>query len=113
MPATAKPSLRFYHSKELRKRTLTLLDALDAARDARQHHQALAELIVALSEAGMGYYYLEPLKLAKAGFVVRQSASLTLSAAMRVLAPMTRTAIGRLDHKQLRVIGKFMRGLMD
>lgn len=113
MPATAKPSLRFFHSKELRKRTLTLLDAIDADKDATSHRAALAELVVALSEAGMGYYYLEPLKLAKAGFVVQQSASFTVSAAMRVLAPMTRTAIGRLDHKQLRVIGKFLRGLMD
>lgn len=112
MPATAKPSLRFYHSKELRTRTLALLDAIDEAEDATEHRQALGELAVALSEAGLGYYYLEPLKLAKAGFVVQQSASLTVSGALRVLAPMTRTVIGRLDHKQLRVVGKFLRGLM-
>ena len=112
MPAAAKPSLRFFHSKELRQRTQTLLDAIDAAKDATPHRAALAELVVDLSEAGLGYYYLEPLKLAKAGFVVEQSAALTVSGARRVLAPMTRTVIGRLDHKQLRVVGRFLRSLM-
>ena len=51
-------------------------------------------------------------ELAKAGFVVEQSAALTVSGALRVLAPMTRTVIGRLDHKQLRVVGRFLRSLM-
>ncbi len=111
MPATARPSLRFFHSQELRKRTTALLDAIDEAEDATGHRQALGELAVDLSEAGLGYYYLEPLKLAKAGFVLQQSASLGISATLRVLAPTLRTVIGRMDDKQVRVVSKFIRSL--
>lgn len=111
MPATAKPSLRFYHSKELRTRTLALLDAIDEAEDATRHREKLGDLVVALSEAGLGYFYLEPLKLAKSGFVVRQSASLGLSATLRVISPTVRTVLGMMDDKQLRAVGKFIRGL--
>lgn len=112
MPAPAQPSLRFFHSKPLRARTLALLDALEEAQDATDHRQALGELVVALSDAGLSYFYLEPLKLAKSGFVVRQSASLGLSATLRVISPTVRTVIGRMDHRQLRVVSKFIRGLM-
>ncbi len=111
MPATAKPSLRFFHSKELRTRTLALLDAIDEAEDATRQREKLSDLVVALSEAGMTYFYLEPLKLAKAGFVTRQSANFGLSSTLRVISPMVRTVLGMMDDKQLRVVGKFIRGL--
>ncbi len=111
MPATAKPSLRFYHSKELRTRTLALLDAIDEAEDATRHREKLSDLVVALSEAGMSYFYLEPLKLAKVGFVTRQSANFGMSGALRVVSPMVRTVLGMMDDKQLRAVGKFIRGL--
>jgi hypothetical protein len=50
-PATSEPSskpfLRFYHSESLRKKTLSVLDALEHAEDATAHRDDLANIVVA------------------------------------------------------------------
>ena len=67
----AKPQrfLRFYHSEDLRIKTLALLTALEQAPDPTKHRVALAELIVELSGVGMDCYFMQPIKLAKPGFI--------------------------------------------
>ena len=67
--------LRFYHSEDLRIKTLALLTALEQAPDPTKHRVALAELIVELSGVGMDCYFMQPIKLAKPGFIVEQTAS--------------------------------------
>jgi len=99
-PST-QPFLRFYHSKSLRAKTLTVLATLEKAKDSKQHRGALADVIVELTDSGMEYYFLRPLKLAKAGFFTEQSANLGMSAAIRVLASVIRNIIGRMYTPQL------------
>src|SRR5271169_5295104 len=55
--------LRFYHSEDLRIKTLALLTALEQAPDPTKHRVALAELIVELSGVGMDYYFMQPIKV--------------------------------------------------
>ena len=99
--APSKPFLRFYHSEKLRKKTLSILVDLEQARDATEHRDALADVVVELANSGMDCYFMEPLKLAKAGFIVEQSANLGLAGAQQVMGSVIRNIIGRMGGPQL------------
>src|SRR5436853_7293216 len=68
--ASRRPFLRFYHSESLRAKTLAVLTSVEKAEDSTKYRDALADVIVELTDSGMDYYFLRPLKLAKAGFFV-------------------------------------------
>jgi hypothetical protein len=110
-PATL-PFLRFYHSKSLRTKTLAVLSALEKAKDSTQHRDALADVVAELTDSGMEYYFLRPLKLAQVGFFTEQSANLGMGAATRVLASVIRNIIGRMDSPQLLFVCNYVRQLM-
>src|SRR6185369_1525508 len=59
-----RPFLRFYHSQDLRKKTLSLLKALETAQDPTAHRGVLSDLVIELNNAGLDYYFMGPLKLA-------------------------------------------------
>ena len=111
-PST-QPFLRFYYSKSLRAKTLGVLAALEKAKDSTQHRSALADVIVELTDSGMEYYFLRPLKLAKVGFFTEQSANLGMAATTRVLASVIRNIIGRMDSPQLLFVCSYVRQLME
>jgi hypothetical protein len=98
---TSRPFLRFYHSEALRKRTLSLLGAIEKAPDATVHRDALADVVVDLSNCGMDYYFMGPLKLANAGFVLERSARLGMAGVQQVMATVIRQIIGRMGSPQL------------
>ncbi len=110
--ASTQPFLRFYFSKPLRAKTLAVLGTLEKAKDSTQHRDALADIVVELTDSGMEYYFLRPLKLAKAGFITEQSANLGMGAATRVLASVIRSIIGRMDSPQLLSVCGYIRRLM-
>lgn len=110
---SSQPSLRFYHSESLRAKTLAVLTTLEKAKDRTKHRDALAGIVVELTDAGMDYFFLKPLKVAKAGFFIEQSASLGMSATTAVLATVIRNMIGRLDGPQLLTVCGYIRRLME
>jgi hypothetical protein len=107
-----KPFLRFYHSDDLRKKTLSVLGSLEQAQDATSHRDALADVVVELTNSGMDYFFMRPLKLAKAGFIVQQSANLGLAGAQQVMGSVLRNIIGRMDQPQLLSVCGSIRQLM-
>jgi hypothetical protein len=107
-----RPFLRFYHSESLRVRTLAVLTTLEKAKDKTDHRDALAEIVVELTDSGMEYYFLRPLKVAKAGFFTEQSANLGMAATTRVLATVIRNIIGGMDSPQLLSVCSYIRQLM-
>jgi hypothetical protein len=60
-----KPSLRFCYSEELHAKTLKLLDTLEQAADPTKHRGTLGDLVMELTNAGMDYYFLRPLRWLK------------------------------------------------
>jgi hypothetical protein len=106
------PFLRFYHSEGLRKKTLSLLGAIEQAPDATTHRDALAEVVVELTNSGMDFYFMKPLKLAKAGFMVEQSARLGMTGVQQVMASVIRQIIGRMESPQLLSVCGSIRKLM-
>ncbi len=111
--SSAKPFLRFYHSEELRKRTMAMLTTLESARDPTVHRGALANLAVELTNAGLDYYFIKPLKLAKAGFVVEQSAGLGMTGVQQLMGSVIRNILGRMDGPQLLSVGHSLRRFMQ
>lgn len=108
----SKPSLRFYYSDGLHKKTLSVLSTLEQAQDATAHRGALADVVVELTNSGMDFYFMKPLKLAKTGFIVQQSANLGLAGALKVMASVVRNIIGRMDQPQLLSVCGSIRQLM-
>ena len=108
----AKPFLRFYHSESLRAKTLAVLTDLEKAKDGKQHRNALAAIIVELTDSGLEYYFMRPLKLAKAGFITEQSANFGIGAVKRVFGSVIRNIIGGMDTPQLLSVCSSIRQLM-
>ena len=108
----SRPFLRFYHSATLRKKTLSLLDAIEQAPDATAHRDELSNLVVELSKAGMDYFFIKQLKLAKPGFIVEQSANLGMAGVQQVMGSVIRKIIGRMDSAQLLSVCGSIRQLM-
>ena len=86
---------------------------LEQAENPVAHADELANLVVDLTNAGLDAYFMQPLKLAKPGFVVEQSASLGMVGVQQVLGTVIRRVIGRMNGAQLLSvcgsIGQFMR----
>jgi hypothetical protein len=107
------PYLRFYHSDALRVKTLKVLSTIEEAKDSTKYRNALASLVVELMESGIDYYFMRPLKLAKVGFVVEQSASAGMKGATKVLGSVIHNIIGRMDQSQVLFVCSYIRELME
>src|SRR5579863_3504371 len=109
----SKPFLRFYHSESLRAKTLGILHDIEAAKDGTGYRNALADVVDELTDSGMDYFFLRPLKIADVGFITQQSANLGMAATTRVLGSVIRNVIGRMDHPQLITVCSYVRQLMQ
>lgn len=107
------PYLRFYHSKALRAKTLTVLEALESAEDATDHRDALAAVVLELTETGLAYYFMKPVQAAKVSFIATQTTKMGIAGILRVMGPVARRVIGGMDHKQLLVVSGHIRELMN
>ena len=96
-----KSFLRFYHSEDLREKTLAVLTALEQSPEPEKHRDALADIVVQLTNTGMDYYFMRQLMQAKPGFIIRQSATLGMAGALQVLGAVLRNIIGRMNKPQL------------
>jgi hypothetical protein len=111
--ATELPFLRFYHSKAIRAKTLSVLEALEAAEDATSHRDELAEIVLQLTEAGLAYYFEIPVEAAKVGMMARQTTKLGIAGILRVMGPVARRVIGGMNATQLLIVSKHIRHLME
>jgi len=110
---TAKPSLRFYHSAALRHRADRLLAAIENDGDPTAHAHDLADLVVELSEAGMDYYFLRPIRQAKLGVIAQKTAQYGMAGALKLMTPIVRTVLHGTTVEQLRVIAAHMKHLQE
>jgi hypothetical protein len=107
-----KPFLRFHHSEALRKKTLAVIVDVEQAEDPASHRDALADLVVELTDSGLDYFFIKQLKLARPGFLVEQSASLGMVGTQRVMGTVIRQVIGRMEGPQLLSVCGSIRQLM-
>jgi len=112
-PASSRrPFLRFYYPEGLHRKTLSVLGRVEKADDATAHRDALAELVVELTNSGLDFYFMKPLKRAKAGVVLEKTAAFGMAAAQQVMASVIRQIIGRMEGPQLLSVCGSIRQLM-
>ena len=111
-PVKSEPYLSVYFSPALHKKVLSVIEVLEASPEPEQHRAALSDAIVELMNGGMDYCFVKPLKLAKPGFIIEQSASLGLSGALQILGSVIRNIIGRMNAPQLISVCGSIRKLM-
>jgi hypothetical protein len=107
-----RPFLRFHHSETLRKKTLAIIVDVEQAEEPVTHRDALADLVVELTNSGLDYYFMKQLKLARPGFLVEQSANLGMVGTQQVMGTVIRQVIGRMDGPQLLSVCGSIRQLM-
>ncbi|MCX9156335.1 hypothetical protein OPU71_09400 [Niveibacterium sp. 24ML] len=110
--APEQPFMRFYHSEALRHKTLAVLVLLEEAEDPTDHVADLCDVVIELMNSGMDYFFMQPLKESKAGFIVQQSANLGLAGAQQVIGSVIRKIIQRMDEAQLVSVCGSIRRLM-
>ncbi len=108
----ASPFIRICHDEALQARTLATLEALEKAHDPTRHREALSTVVIGLVDSGLDYCFLRPLKLAKAGFTLEQSARLGLMGVRQVLGSVIRQIIARMSGPQLLSVCDSIRQLM-
>ena len=111
MTVAGKPSLRFFYSPALQKRTDAVLARIEKDQDATQHAEALSRVVSDLTGEGLDYYFLRPLEEAKFGFVARQTAKLGVASAQRFMSPMISRILAGADTPQLRGVARHIRQL--
>jgi hypothetical protein len=104
-----RPFLRFYHSEALHEKMSIVLTALENAHDPTAHRDDLAELAVELTNSGLHYYFIKPLKVAKAGFILEQSANIGMAGVQQVAATVIRNIIARMGAEQLLSVSNSLR----
>ena len=109
---TSLPFLRCYHSEGLRKKTLSVLSTLEQAQDVTARRDAVANIVVELTNGGLDYHFMKQLKLAKPGFIMEQTANLGLAGAQQVMGSVIRNIIGCMDSAQLHSVCGSIRQLM-
>jgi hypothetical protein len=97
----SNPSLRFYYSKALHKKTLAVIKTIRKAKDPTAHRAELADIVVELTSSGIDYYFMNSLKASKAGFLMQQTANLGLAGTMQVIGSVIRNVISYMDGPQL------------
>jgi hypothetical protein len=111
-PPTAGAFIRVYHSETLHNRTLSVLSALEQAEDPTAHREALSSLIVDLTGSALDYCFMKPLKRAKPGFLVEQTANLGLAGVHQIVGPVVRQVIGHMNGEQLLSVSNSLRQFM-
>lgn len=111
--ASGEPFLRFHFPAALHKKVLGIVEKLEASPDPTKHRSALADAVVELTRCGMDAYFMQPLKLAKAGFITEQTASLGMAGAVQVLSSVIRNIVGGMATPQLLSVSRSMRQFMQ
>ena len=110
--AASQPFLRFYHSDDLRTRTLAVLECVEHSAQPTRHRDALADIAVELAHAGMDYYCIRQLERANVGFLIQTSAIIGVAGVTQLMGTMIRNIMGRMDGHQLLSICGSIRQLM-
>lgn len=98
----------FEISSTLRRRVESVLERLRADDDKRQHVPELVDVVLAMTDRGLYYYFLHPLEIAGVGMVTRKAVDLAIGTAGRTLPVVVRKTINALDDSQLLGLADFI-----
>ena len=93
---------------ELMAQAEAALQAVRADPAAEESRGALVEIVLELTDRGMDFYYLEPLRRARVGAMATSATRLGIAAAGRGIPPIVRRVISSLDDEQVLGVADFV-----
>lgn len=72
----------------------------------------LVEVIVALTETGLDYFFIHPLQLAEVGTVSLATARIGVGAARTGIPRLVRRVVGSMDDEERLAIADFLDGIL-
>lgn len=100
--------MAFQISPELMRRARQAVAAVRADPGHEPHVEELVEVVVELTDRGLDFYYMEPLRRARAGAMTASAARVGLAAAGRGIPAIIRRVVSSLDEDQIREIADFV-----
>lgn len=107
-PESGANMVAFEISPELMARAEEALAAVRAEPGHTPNVDALVEVILELTDRGMDFYYLEPLRRARVSAMATSAARLGFAAASRGIPAIIRRVVSSLDEEQLLGIVDFI-----
>jgi hypothetical protein len=102
----------FCVSPELMTRAEASLQALRRDPEHPSHVKELVAVVLELTENGLDYYFLEPLRRARVGAMGMAPARLGIATAGRAISPLVRRVMSSLDKEQILSIADFVDELL-
>lgn len=93
---------------ELRQTAEEVIRSLRDATNRQQHTPELIDLVLALTERGLHYYFLHPLEEAGVGVVTRGAVDLAIGTVGRTLPVVVRKTVSSLNDRQLLSLANFI-----
>ena len=93
---------------ELRQRAEAIVEQIRTDPDKRLHTPELIEVVLAMTDRGLHYYFLHPLEEAGVGVVTRKTVALAIGTAGRTLPVVVRKTINSLKDSQLLSLAEFI-----
>ena len=109
---TESPRIGFRISPELAARTESAVAGVRQDPADRDRVDELVEVVLEMTDVGLDYYYLEPLRRARVGAMATGAAKLGLATAERSIPPIVRRVLTGLDAEQILEIAEFIDDLL-
>jgi hypothetical protein len=96
--------LGFPLTPELENKTNTLMHNMRNTEDKTKYVNDLYSVIQDLSNVGLDYYFIQPLKTAKIGMLKMKSVEIALSAGKSGIFTVAKGILKSMDNKQLEIV---------
>lgn len=98
----------FEISADLRRRGEAIVERLRSDPDKQRHVPELVEVVLAMTDRGLHYYFLHPLVEAGVGMMTRKAVGMAIGTAGRTLPLVVRKTIKSLNDDQLLSLVDFI-----
>ena len=90
----------FEISAELRSRAEAVVESLRTDPDKQPHVPELIDVVLAMTDRGLHYYFLHPLEQAGVATMTRKAVDLAIGTAGRTLPLVVRKTVGSLNDER-------------
>ena len=104
--------LSFPLDEELTNRTIETIESFRSHPEDKANADALVDLILALTEAGLHEYYVRPLEQAKAGMMALGTAKVGVTTSKRGISVIVNKVIRKMSTDQLHSIVDSMESML-
>lgn len=99
-------------SAELRDRIRLVLDTLREAEKPSDHASELTEVVVEMTNRGLGYYFLQPLKEAGMGRISQATAKVGIASAGKGIPMIVKRVLASASDDELLALTEFVESLL-